>query len=109
MCGIAGVFGSGDRDTVSAMLEALVHRGPDDGHLVARADFALGARRLSIMDVSEGRQPMSNEAGNVWAAQNGELYNFPEIYPALIARRHRLNTHCHTEVFPHRYEDHGAP
>src|SRR5438105_15055523 len=100
MCGIAGVFGSGDRDTVSAMLEALVHRGPDDGHLVGGTDFALGARRLSIMDVSEGRQPMSNETGAIWAAQNGELYNFPDIHPALLARGHRLLTRSDTELLP---------
>jgi asparagine synthase (glutamine-hydrolysing) len=108
MCGIAGVFGGGDRDTVGAMLEALIHRGPDDGHVVAGREFALGARRLSIMDVSEGRQPMSNETGAIWAAQNGELYNFPEIYPALLGRGHRLQTRCDTEVLPHLYEDYGV-
>jgi asparagine synthase (glutamine-hydrolysing) len=108
MCGIAGVFGGGDRQTVSAMLETIIHRGPDDGHAIAGPGFALGARRLSIMDVSEGRQPMANEAGTVWAAQNGELYNFPELYPALVARGHRLRTHCDTEVLPHLWEDHGA-
>jgi asparagine synthase (glutamine-hydrolysing) len=108
MCGIAGIFGGGDRQTVAAMLEALVHRGPDDGHLVAGLDFVLGARRLAIMDVSEGRQPMSNENGTIWAAQNGELYNYPELYRTLLARGHRLLTHCDTEVLPHLYEDHRA-
>jgi asparagine synthase (glutamine-hydrolysing) len=108
MCGIAGVFGAADRTTVAAMLDALVHRGPDDGHLVGGAQFALGARRLSIMDLAEGRQPVSDEAERIWAAQNGEIYNFPELRLALCRRGHRLRTHCDTEVLPHLYEEHGA-
>jgi asparagine synthase (glutamine-hydrolysing) len=107
MCGIAGVFGVGDGATVRAMLGALRHRGPDDGHAVAGRDFALGARRLSILDPADGRQPVANEDGTVWAAQNGELYNFPELRPELVRRGHRLRTSCDTELLPHLYEDHG--
>jgi asparagine synthase (glutamine-hydrolysing) len=107
MCGIAGVFGERDEATVRAMLGALVHRGPDDEHVVAGPDFTLSARRLSIVDVTDGRQPMSNEIGTVWAAQNGELYNFPELRLDLLKRGHRLQTRCDTEVLPHLYEDHG--
>ena len=107
MCGIAGMFGDANGELLSDMLAALIHRGPDDGHQVTGPGFALGARRLSIMDLSAGRQPMSNEAGTIWAAQNGELYNFPELRPLLIQRGHRLRTHCDTEVLPHLYEDHG--
>ena len=70
MCGICGVFGLGDVDTVRAMLGSLTHRGPDDAHTVGQRDFALGACRLSIVDVEGGRQPVSNEDGTVWAAQN---------------------------------------
>ena len=77
MCGIVGVFGRTDRPMVEAGLEALRHRGPDDGHLVSGQDFAIGARRLSIVDVDGGRQPLSNESGSVWGLQNGELYNAP--------------------------------
>lgn len=108
MCGIAGMFGGQDRKTLDAMLETLVHRGPDDGHAACGHGFALGARRLSIMDLSEGRQPMSNETGRIWAAQNGEIYNFPDLRPRLVARGHQLKTHCDTEVLPHLYEDFGA-
>lgn len=108
MCGIAGVFGRGDEATLRAMLGVLVHRGPDDEHVVAGPDFALGARRLSIVDVEGGRQPLANEDGTVWAVQNGELYNFPATRQALLARGHRLRTRSDTEILPHLYEDHGA-
>jgi len=89
------------------MLATLVHRGPDDEHVVAGPDFTLGARRLSIVDVEGGRQPIANEDGTVWAVQNGELYNFPATRPALLARGHRLRTRADTEILPHLYEDHG--
>src|SRR5438874_12087119 len=108
MCGIAGVFGRGDRETVERMLSTLRHRGPDDAFVVDRERFTLGATRLSIVDVQGGRQPMSNEAATVWAAQNGELYNYPQLRPQLMAGGHRLHTHCDTEVLPHLYEQHGA-
>jgi asparagine synthase (glutamine-hydrolysing) len=107
MCGIAGVFGAGDRSVVDAMLETLRHRGPDDSHVVAGDRFAIGARRLSIVDVAGGRQPLANEDGTVIAAQNGELYNFPIARPALLERGHRLRTHTDTELLPHLWEDHG--
>jgi asparagine synthase (glutamine-hydrolysing) len=61
----------------------------------------MGARRLSIVDVAGGRQPMANESATVWAAQNGELYNYPQLRPQLLARGHTLHTHCDTEVLPH--------
>ncbi len=108
MCGIAGMFGQSNEPVLRTMLSALIHRGPDDGHLVAGRNFALGARRLSIMDLSAGRQPMCNEAGTIWAAQNGELYNYPELRPILCGRGHQLRTGCDTEVLPHLYEDYGA-
>jgi asparagine synthase (glutamine-hydrolysing) len=107
MCGIAGVFGRNDRAAVDAMLAALVHRGPDDVFTVAGDSFALGARRLSIVDVAGGRQPMSNEQGTIWAAQNGELYNYPQERPRLAASGHQLHTHCDTEILPHLYEECG--
>jgi asparagine synthase (glutamine-hydrolysing) len=108
MCGICGVFGRGDRATVEAMLDPLVHRGPDDGFVVGGESFSLGARRLSIVDVEGGRQPMSNERATVWAAENGELYNSPRLRPMLLAGGHILHTHCDTEVLPHLYEEHGT-
>jgi asparagine synthase (glutamine-hydrolysing) len=108
MCGIGGVFGRGDGETVKAMLGALIHRGPDDGHIISGADFTLGARRLSIMDVEGGRQPVSDETGQVWAALNGEIYNYPELRPLMLKRGHRLHTHCDTEILPHLYEETGT-
>ncbi len=108
MCGICGVFGRGDRATVDAMLATLRHRGPDDGFVVGGDAFSLGARRLSIVDVEGGRQPMSNETGTIWAAENGELYNYPKLRPQLVARGHVLHTQCDTEVLPHLFEQHGT-
>ena len=107
MCGIAGYFGAGNRDALQAMLAALHHRGPDDHHIISGDQFALGAARLSIIDVAGGRQPLTNEDGSVIAVQNGELYNFPLARPALLARGHHLQTHTDTELLPHLWEDHG--
>ena len=107
MCGIAGVLGVRDEQTVKAMLAALHHRGPDDRHFVAGDSYTLGATRLSILDLAGGRQPMTNEAGDVVAAQNGELYNYPELRKYLLSRGHKLRTTCDTECLPHLYEDHG--
>ena len=90
MCGICGVFGHGDGETVRAMLSTLGHRGPDDAHQVGGDDFVLGARRLSIVDIESGRQPVSNEEGTVWAAQNGELYNHSLLRSDLLTRGHSL-------------------
>jgi asparagine synthase (glutamine-hydrolysing) len=108
MCGIAGIFGRRDEATINRMIARLVHRGPDDGFVVTGEDFSLGARRLSIVGVEDGRQPLSNETGTVWAAQNGELYNYPRVRRELLASGHQLHTHCDTEILPHLYEDYGA-
>lgn len=108
MCGIAGVFGRADPATTEVMLGRLAHRGPDDQFLVSGRRFTLGNRRLAIIDPEGGRQPLSNEAGNVWAVQNGELYNFPELRPWLEERGHRFRTHTDTEMIPHLYEELGA-
>jgi asparagine synthase (glutamine-hydrolysing) len=108
MCGICGVFGRSDRATVESMLATLRHRGPDDEFVVSGEAFGLGARRLSIVDVQGGRQPLSNETATVWAAQNGELYNYPRVRPLLVAGGHVLHTHCDTEILPHLYEEYGS-
>ncbi len=104
MCGIAGVFGRSDPATVAAMCAAPRHRGPDDEFLVSGERFALGALRLSIVDVAGGRQPLANEDATIWAAQNGELYNFAAVARELRAEGHVLHTACDTEVLPHLYE-----
>lgn len=107
MCGIAGRFGPGPDQVVREMVGVLAHRGPDDEYVVSGKSFSIGARRLSILDLPGGRQPVSNERETVWAAQNGEIYNFPDLREKLLERGHLLRTHCDTEVLPHLYEEHG--
>lgn len=111
MCGIAGALDLRERrffdpDRLNAMLVALEHRGPDDQASHAEAGVSLGARRLSIVDLAGGRQPIANERENIWVAFNGELFDYPEIREQLTARGHRLQTHCDTEAWVHLYEDH---
>jgi asparagine synthase (glutamine-hydrolysing) len=108
MCGIAGVFGRSEPEVVNRMIGRLRHRGPDDVFVVSGADFTLAACRLAIIDVHGGRQPISNEDGTIWATQNGELYNFPDMAPRLREQGHRLHTRTDTEIIPHLYEEHGA-
>jgi asparagine synthase (glutamine-hydrolysing) len=108
MCGIAGIFGKQDPHTVLQMLGCIYHRGPDDQHAVDGENFAFGARRLSIVGVADGRQPLCNEDGTIWAAQNGELYNYPIVKEQLLSRGHKLRTKCDTEILPHLYEDFGS-
>lgn len=107
MCGIAGIFGAPEPETLDRMLRVIRHRGPDDLLGVSGERFSLGAVRLSIVDVDGGRQPIANETGSVWAAQNGELYNFPELRPQLLESGHGLHTRCDTEMLPHLYEEYG--
>jgi len=112
MCGIAGIATTDglrveDQHLVGCMLESLAHRGPDDQHHHADGVASIGARRLSIIDLQTGRQPLSNEDGSVWVTQNGEIYNYVELRTELEARGHRLATQGDTEVIAHLYEDYG--
>jgi asparagine synthase (glutamine-hydrolysing) len=113
MCGIAGIVSS-DRSErieealVHQMCEAIVHRGPDDEGLLARNNVGLGMRRLSIIDLSGGHQPIFNEDRSTWIVFNGEIYNFPELRAELEARGHHFSTHTDTETIVHLYEDMGA-
>jgi len=107
MCGICGTFGTGDIDTVNKMLPLISYRGPDDEYVVSGERYCIGARRLSIIDLSGGRQPLSNEDGSVWVAQNGEIYNFPSIRKRLLREGHTFKTACDTEVLVHLYESAG--
>ena len=112
MCGIAGLIG-GPGEQVSAaevrrMCSTIVHRGPDDEGIYARGPAGLGMRRLSIIDLSGGRQPIHNEDQSVWVVFNGEIYNFPELRKELEQRGHKFYTHSDTEVIVHLYEDFGA-
>jgi asparagine synthase (glutamine-hydrolysing) len=113
MCGIAGIVDSEagavvDPAVIHAMCQTMIHRGPDDEGLYVRGGVGLGMRRLSIIDLAGGRQPISNEDGNVWIVFNGEIYNFPELRAELEARGHRFSTRTDTEVIVHLYEDWGA-
>jgi asparagine synthase (glutamine-hydrolysing) len=89
------------------MTDAMRHRGPNDRGTYMAPGVALGVRRLSIVDVERGHQPFSNEAGDVWAIQNGELYNHTEVRGVLERDGHVLHTNCDTEILPHCYERFG--
>src|SRR5919202_3016701 len=114
MCGINGIALSGrarrdvSPDVLAGMRDVLWHRGPDDGGLFVEGPVGLGHRRLSIVDVAAGHQPMTNEDGSLQIIYNGEIYNHAEFRPRLEARGHRYRTHCDTETILHLYEEEGA-
>ncbi|MGH9353494.1 MAG: asparagine synthase (glutamine-hydrolyzing) [Terriglobia bacterium] len=113
MCGIAGILNANrsariDPAVVHTMCEAIVHRGPDDEGIYAAGPVGLGMRRLSIIDLAGGHQPVHNEDKTVWVVFNGEIYNFPDLRTDLENRGHRFYTHTDTEVIVHLYEEHGA-
>lgn len=113
MCGIAGIINSDasaaiDPQAIHCMCQAMVHRGPDDEGLYVKGPVGLGMRRLSIIDVAGGRQPIHNEDETVWVVFNGEIYNFPELRSELESKGHRFYTHTDTEVIAHLYEERGA-
>jgi asparagine synthase (glutamine-hydrolysing) len=89
------------------MVDVMMHRGPNDRGTYCADGVALGVRRLSIVDVEGGHQPVSDEGESIWAVQNGELYNHGEIRARLRARGHRFLTRCDTEVIPHLYKEAG--
>src|SRR3989441_8543490 len=112
MCGIAGLIDlSGRRPPPSGVLEAmadaLVHRGPDEDGYLERPGLGLASRRLSIVGLADGRQPIWNEDRSVAVVFNGEFFDYPEQKAELEARGHRFATHCDTELVPHLWEDHG--
>jgi len=110
MCGIAGIVGEGpsvDVATIRAMCDAIVYRGPDDQGVFVKKGVGLGMRRLSIVDLSRGHQPLFNEDRTVCIVFNGEIYNFQELRSELESRGHRFSTRTDTEVIVHLYEDLG--
>jgi asparagine synthase (glutamine-hydrolysing) len=109
MCGICGVAspGGADPDRVAAMSATLVHRGPDSFGEYSDDTVALAARRLSIIDLETGDQPIANEDGTLHVVQNGEIYNYRELRHELERAGHRFRTHGDTEVLLHLYEEHG--
>jgi asparagine synthase (glutamine-hydrolysing) len=113
MCGIAGIleFGRDMRASAAALREmcsVISHRGPDDDGFYTDGAAGIGMRRLSIVDVAGGHQPISNEDGTLWIVFNGEIYNHLALREPLIARGHHYNTHSDTETVIHLYEEYGA-
>src|SRR5437868_3692488 len=105
MCGICGMVG--DTSRLAAMSATLVHRGPDSDGSFVDGDVGLAARRLSIIDLETGDQPIANEDGTVAVVQNGEIYNYEELRRELERAGHRFRTHGDTEVLVHLYEEEG--
>src|SRR3954470_15130985 len=110
MCGICGLVapsGPADATALERVNAALVHRGPDDGSVDVFGRCALGHRRLRVLDLQTGGQPVASEDGRVVAVFNGELYNFRELRRQLAARGHQVAGTGDTAVIPHLYEEDG--
>src|SRR6266511_1697977 len=113
MCGIAGIVdarlpASEVLPLLRKMTDAITHRGPDDEGFAVEDGVGLGIRRLSIIDVTGGHQPINGEDGSVQVVFNGEIYNYPELRERLSGRGHTFRTHSDTEVIVHSYEDKGV-
>lgn len=112
MCGICGTINTENGAPVSqallsSMCATIKHRGPDDEGIFVQDNVGLGTRRLSIIDIEGGHQPLSNEDGSVWVAHNGEIYNFPDLRKELVALGHKFKTRTDTETIVHSYEEWG--
>ncbi|MSQ95220.1 MAG: asparagine synthase (glutamine-hydrolyzing) [Gemmataceae bacterium] len=112
MCGIAGIINltepaAIDPQIVRRMADAITHRGPDEDGYLFRPGLGMANRRLSIVGLADGKQPISNEDRSVSVIFNGELFDYPEVKAQLQAKGHQFRTHCDTELIPHLYEDHG--
>jgi asparagine synthase (glutamine-hydrolysing) len=113
MCGIAGkVFADAqqrvDEGLLHAMCRAIVHRGPDDQGIYVKGAAGIGMRRLQVIDIEGGHQPMSNEDGSLWIVFNGEIYNFQQLRKELLEKGHRFSSSSDTETILHLYEDEGV-
>ena len=112
MCGICGIFHIDqmqhvDRATLAEMNQCIAHRGPDDDGFYLDGNVGLAMRRLSIIDIRTGHQPITNEEENIWIVYNGELYNHQDLRKDLEARGHRYRTKSDTETIVHLYEEYG--
>jgi asparagine synthase (glutamine-hydrolysing) len=112
MCGICGIAKVENEEPIpssllSSMCQTIVHRGPDDEGIFIKKNIALGTRRLSIIDLEGGHQPLANEDGSIWVAHNGEVYNFPELSKELKSLGHSFKTRTDTETLVHSYEEWG--
>ena len=113
MCGICGFLNLklepvADCERIDLMSAKLEHRGPDSHGKFALPHVALAIRRLSIIDLQTGDQPLSNETGDITLVFNGEIYNYREIRQQLLERGHKFKTHSDGEVIVHLYEEHGS-
>jgi len=113
MCGICGKLNFAHENPVSAallkrMADEISHRGPDDEGFYTSGPVGFGFRRLSIIDVAGGHQPLSNEDGSVWIVFNGEIYNFQSLHEELVSKGHTFRTRSDTEVIVHLYEEYGS-
>jgi len=111
MCGIAGYVlrdGPAELSRVRAMCDQIRHRGPDDDGFYTQGGCAIGMRRLSIIDLATGHQPISNEDGSLWVVFNGEIYNYQELRRQLMAQGHQFATNSDTETLLHLYEQEGV-
>src|SRR5436190_9677080 len=112
MCGICGIFETRNepivhRSTLKAMADTLYHRGPDDEGFYCCGGIGLGFRRLAIIDLEGGHQPLSNEDETIWIAFNGEIYNFEELNRRYLSNGHQFKTRSDTETIVHLYEEIG--
>jgi len=112
MCGICGIaFTNHERQVsehvVRKMCDEIIHRGPDDEGIFVKSNFGIGMRRLSIIDLATGKQPISNEDGSIWIVFNGEIYNHIELRKELTAKGHQFRTQSDTEAIVHAYEEYG--
>ncbi len=110
MCGICGIVNIDpdnkvDHETIVSMRDTMIHRGPDDAGIYMNENVGFGFRRLSIIDLKHGRQPMCNEDGSIWIIFNGEIYNHSVLRTELISRGHIFKTNCDTESIIHLYEE----
>ena len=108
MCGICGFTGTPNRGLLERMADAIVHRGPDESGFWECDSISLGMRRLSIVDLDTGQQPVFNEDKSICVIFNGEIYNHPELRKELMCKGHRFRSHhSDTEVIVHAYEEYG--
>ena len=111
MCGIAGYVlarGRADQETVERMCDQIRYRGPDDSGYYVNGRAAIGMRRLSIIDLAGGHQPIPNEDQTLWVVYNGEVYNYQELHRDLVSRGHQFTTHSDTETLLHLHEEEGV-
>src|SRR5579863_371527 len=112
MCGICGIYNFDrrnevDRPILEAMNRRIIHRGPDEDGFYVSGNVGLAMRRLSIVDLQTGQQPVTNEDQTIWLVYNGEIYNHEELRANLLARNHHFRSRSDTETIVHLYEEYG--